>query len=87
MAKSVEKDSTGLLYELQALDFSLVELTLYLDTHPDDAKAIKQHNELAEKRHEIRKQLEAQDGALSSYEANSDSSNWRWSLAPWPWQV
>jgi spore coat protein JB len=87
MRKSIEKDSTGLLHELQALDFALVELTLYLDTHPDDANAIKQHKQLAEQRHDIREKLEAEDGALSSYEANSDKSNWRWSLAPWPWQV
>jgi spore coat protein JB len=93
MSKSIEKDSTDILHELQALDFALVELTLYLDTHPDDANAIKQHKQLAEHRHDIRKKLEdedeekEEDGALSSYEANNETSNRRWTLAPWPWQT
>jgi spore coat protein JB len=36
-----------LLNELQALDYALVELTLYLNSHPYDENAIKQHNELS----------------------------------------
>jgi spore coat protein JB len=73
-----EAESTSLLNELQALDFALVELTLYLDTHPFDVNAIKQHNDLAEQRHVTRTKLEDQSGALK---------NERWNLAPWPWQI
>ena len=36
--------------ELQELDFVLVELTLYLDTHPDDVTAINQFNDFSYKR-------------------------------------
>ena len=30
--------------ELQTVDFVIVDLTLYLDTHPDDLDAIQQYN-------------------------------------------
>jgi spore coat protein JB len=81
-----EADSTQLLNELQALDYALVELTIYLDTHPYDENAIKQHNQLAERRHAARDMLENHTGEIKSPE-DSDSKGWRWSLAPWPWQV
>ena len=35
------------LEEIQAIDFALVELTLYLDTHPNDQQAMQQFNEYA----------------------------------------
>jgi spore coat protein JB len=76
---SSETESSSLLNELKALDFALVELTLYLDTHPFDINAIKQHNDLAEKRHEARTKLEDQP------ETGDGES--KWSLAPWPWQI
>lgn len=38
-----------LLENLQELDFVLVELTLYLDTHPDDTAAINQFNDFSYK--------------------------------------
>jgi spore coat protein JB len=79
--RSSEADSTQLLNELQALDFALVELTLYLDSHPFDETAIKQHNELAEKRHATRDVLE------NHTRETNDSNGCRWSLAPWPWNV
>lgn len=39
-----------LLEEIQAIDFVIVELNLYLDTHPHDYEAINQFNENAEKK-------------------------------------
>jgi spore coat protein JB len=75
---SSETESSSLLNELQALDFALVELTLYLNNNPFDVNAIKHHNDLAEQRHAARTKLEDQSGALK---------NERWNLAPWPWQI
>jgi spore coat protein JB len=84
--EAFEADSTPLLNELRALDYALVELTLYLNTHPYDENAIKQHNELAERRHIARDMLE-NDSEESSVSDTSDSNDWKWSLAPWPWQI
>lgn len=39
-----------MLEQLQALDFVLVELNLFLDTHPDDLKSIEQFNKLTQER-------------------------------------
>jgi spore coat protein JB len=82
---SSEADS-NLLNELQALDYALVELSLYLAENPYDENAIIQHNELAVKRHAAREMLENHNKENSPLEA-SDSNDCRWSLTPWPWQV
>jgi spore coat protein JB len=84
--RSYEAESTQLLNDLQALDFALVELTLYLDKHPYDEKAIKRHNVLAEQRHATRDKLENHPEDTRTPEAN-DSNGCRWSLSPWPWQI
>ena len=77
-----ESESTQLLNDLQALDSALVQITLYLDSHPYDESAIVRHNELAEQRHVTRDKLEE----TSTGEAN-ESKDCRWSLSPWPWHV
>ena len=47
-----------LLEELQAVDFVLVELNLYLDTHPQDLNALKQYNRFAQERKKIAGEFE-----------------------------
>ena len=37
------------LEEIQAVDFVIVDLTLYLHTHPDDLEAVKQYNTSVQK--------------------------------------
>lgn len=75
------------LRALQAIDFSLVELTLYLDTHPDDLEAIKQFNSTAQKSAELTTAFENQYGPLRQFGHSYSSHPWQWSKSPWPWQV
>ncbi|RYL94864.1 spore coat protein CotJB [Sporolactobacillus sp. THM7-4] len=75
------------LQALQAVDFTLVELTLYLDTHPDDLEALKQFNSAAKKSAELRAAFEARYGPLREFGHSYSSYPWQWSKAPWPWQV
>ncbi|MEY4480784.1 MAG: hypothetical protein RLZZ267_1462 [Bacillota bacterium] len=76
-----------LLLELQALDFVLIELTLYLDTHPDDQTAIEQFNRIAKERAQHAVAYESEFGPLLQYGLSYSRYPWDWSNAPWPWQV
>jgi spore coat protein JB len=87
MAKSSEVKSVRLLEQVQAIDFALVELNLYLEDHPDDIQAINKNNALIEQKQVVREKLEEQIGAISSYDLLSDPENCKWSLAPSPWQI
>jgi spore coat protein JB len=75
------------LGELQATDFALVELTLYLDTHQQDLSAIEQFNRLAEQRKELAGRYEAQYGPLLQFGLSYSRYPWDWADSPWPWQV
>lgn len=75
------------LEELQTIDFVIVELALYLDTHPHDMDAIRQYNECVKARKALVKQFEKQFGALTSFGYSYSRHPWDWKEAPWPWQV
>jgi spore coat protein JB len=85
MAKSSEVKSVRLLEQLQAIDFALVELNLYLEEHPDDIQTNIKNEALNEQKQIVRAKLEEQIGAISSYDVLSDPDNWKWSLAPSSW--
>jgi spore coat protein JB len=74
------------LYDLQAVDFVLIELTLYLDTHPDDLSALQQYNQFVQKRMHIAHQFEMEFGPLMAGHSFTRQP-WQWVEAPWPWQV
>lgn len=75
------------LEELQVMDFVIVELTLYLDTHPGDMDAIRQYNEYVKNRKTFVKQFEKEFGPLTSSGYSYSKYPWEWKEAPWPWQV
>lgn len=85
--KQLPNEYYELLEELQATDFVLLELTLYLDTHPNDIDAIKQFNEFAKLRKQLRKRYEKEYGPLLQYGLSYSSYPWNWNDTPWPWQV
>ena len=56
-----------LLRQLQEIDFVLVELNLYLDTHPGDLEALQQYNWYANERDKIALTYEEQYGPLRNF--------------------
>jgi spore coat protein JB len=75
-----------LLAQLSAADFYLIELNLYLNTHPTDAEAISLRNTMVKKAKELREEYERSYGMLL---ANMSASKvpWQWIENPWPWQT
>lgn len=68
---------------LQENDFCIQELTLYLDTHPRDEKALRMLNHHLAKRDELKMAVEKHYGPLTNYD--NDGSAWHWVRNPWPW--
>ncbi|MFY0546268.1 spore coat protein CotJB [Brevibacillus sp. H7] len=76
-----------MLEELQAIDFVLCELNLYLDTHPQDMDAVNQYNQGVQQRWAIAQQFEAMYGPLMNLGHSYSGFPWQWVDEPWPWQV
>lgn len=87
MNQPMDQQYYVLLEELQAIDFVLVELTLYLDTHPLDENALKQYNQFALKRRGVAAEFEQRYGPLLQYGHSFSQYPWQWDQPPWPWQV
>ncbi|QSO52405.1 spore coat protein CotJB [Alicyclobacillus curvatus] len=86
-APQVPKEYYRYLEELQAMDFVCVELSLYLDTHPDDQQAIGQFNQFQRRKQVLSQQFEAKFGPLKEFGNSPVGHRWTWANAPWPWQV
>ncbi|WP_010650128.1 spore coat protein CotJB [Oceanobacillus massiliensis] len=87
MNKEMPPEFYVLLEEIQANDFVVLELNLYLDTHPDDYEAIKQFNDLSKRSMELKIQFEQQFGPLMHFGKSFSGYPWNWNDTPWPWQV
>ncbi|RPK09584.1 spore coat protein CotJB [Priestia endophytica] len=75
------------LKEIQAIDFVLVELTLYLDTHPSDQQALLQFNECAKYAKKLKRSFETKFGPIQQYGNSYTDAKWSWGTMPWPWQI
>ncbi len=78
-------DRDAILRELTALDFMLVDLQLFLDTHPDDTEALNRYNAILAQANTLREQYESICGPLYSFRSFNRCS-WEWFRDPWPWQ-
>lgn len=75
------------LLNLQALEFTLVDLNLYLDTHPWDQRALADYNTTALQYQACRQQYERAYGPLANYGYSLSQAPWRWAVDPWPWEI
>ncbi len=78
-------DRDAILRELTALDFMLVDLGLFLDTHPEENEAVERYNEILARANVLREQYESICGPLYSFRS-FNRGHWDWFRDPWPWQ-
>ena len=68
---------------IKAYQFAVTDIALYLDTHPDDEKALCLHREYTRKLKDLRDKYQKVYGPLTiEYPCNK----WRWLEEPWPWE-
>lgn len=72
------------LTQLQALQFVLQELALYLDTHQDDTEAFSLFRQYSAMLETARAAYSAENAPLTRLET-AEKSGWQWASAPWPW--
>ena len=80
-------EQNKLLHEINILSFTVVELTLFLDTHPTNKKAMELLCEYRKIREELVKVYENRFGpyVVISDDVKPDGC-WEWLKGPWPWE-
>lgn len=87
MMRNNNMSRTALLHEISKIDFAVVEMTLYLDTHPHEREAIAYLNHYVKLKNQLEKEYSYKYEPLSvSYANESDDNKWLWALAPMPWE-
>ncbi|MDQ0337782.1 spore coat protein JB [Caldalkalibacillus uzonensis] len=76
-----------LISDLQAVEFALVEVQLYLDTHPDDPRAVQDYNYLSQQLHCLKQEYERHYGPLMHFGFSMTSLPHAWVETPWPWEI
>ncbi len=72
---------------IDALDFAIYEMILFLDTHPIDRKALAMFNEYKERRAFAIKEYEAAFGQYATRASDiNPNGRWEWINGPWPWE-
>lgn len=74
-----------LLHDIGIVSFVLVELGLYLDTHPEDSSAVEYYNHYNRIRQQMRKDFSQKYYPLTMDLAEC-SKEWKWGMAPLPWE-
>lgn len=69
--------------QIKSLDFAIIELGLYLDTHPDDQRALCMHREYCKQAKDLKDKYQKMYGPLTIF---CPCNKWRWLEQPWPWE-
>lgn len=72
-----------MMKQIKCLSFAVVDIAQYLDTHPDDRKAICLHKEYCNQLEDLKDKYQRVFGPLSIY---YPCNKWRWLEEPWPWE-
>ncbi len=74
-----------LLRDIGIVDFVMVELTLYLDTHPHDATAMEYFQHYRKVKNQLEHEFAEKYYPLNLRTAQC-SKDWDWGMAPAPWE-
>ncbi len=74
-----------LMRKIREYDFAIFETVLFLDTHPNNLKALKYYSKLQNEREKLIAEHEANIGPITMH-GNKNENRWDWVSGPWPWE-
>ena len=81
---SNEKDA--LMYQLMQYKFALIDLNLYLDTHPDDNNVLNLYQQYLTIEKQMCNKYESMYGPITLDSVYLGNNSWNWDNNPWPWE-
>lgn len=74
-----------LMKKIQMHDFAVVEAAQFLDTHPNDQKALNYYRQNRDMKQKAVEAYQEKYGPLTLNGVWSDN-RWTWAETPWPWE-
>ena len=85
MAEKAMSNRQALMRQIQIYEFALVELNLFLDSHPDNQNALAYLKKIKPMHDEAVKEYTQNYGPLMAASGNYDNY-FTWIEEPWPWE-
>ncbi|MCL6591037.1 MAG: spore coat protein CotJB [Firmicutes bacterium] len=82
----MQREQLEMLKNLQAVEFTALDLNLYLNTHPGDQRALSDFSASIREAEVLKKTYTSRYGPLMA-EDSANQTQWRWALEPWPWDL
>ncbi len=79
------KNKQELFAWINKVSFMACDMALYLDTHPDDQKALEFFQKYSQMRRQALATYASQYGPLNMDVIDNDD-HWYWATQPWPWE-
>ncbi|QNU65786.1 spore coat protein CotJB [Ruminiclostridium herbifermentans] len=76
-----------LMWKMQAYDFAMDEVALFLDTHPNDKIALSYFKQYRDLKNQAEREFSKKYGPVTIDNYDFDLSSWKWIDSPWPWEI
>lgn len=87
MTPQSKSEQNRLFHDIGVIDFVIVEMNEYLDTHPTDKEAIEYLGHYVRMKNQAMREYAAKYGPLRISDADScNEAEWKWATQPWPWE-
>jgi spore coat protein JB len=81
------RNKRHMLNEIRATEFACLELRLFLDTHPDDARAMEDYDICACRLRQLMDDYSCKYGPLLGNGLQPAGECRTWVKSPWPWEM
>lgn len=78
-------EQSRMLKDISIIGFTIVDLLLYLDTHPFDKQAMEYFNHYARIQDQLVRDFSARFYPLRA-SLSTDTKEWSWATSPMPWE-
>ena len=76
------------LLRIMELEFAAIDLNLFLDTNPNDTRALADFDAVSQELMRAKAEFEVKYGPLMNFGFGLNQANtWRWIEEPWPWEI
>lgn len=88
MSRRMSREQYAALKKLMELHFVVIELELFLDTHPNDVEALRLYNDTAMRYQNMLCEYQRKYGMIMAHSVDyTDPRMWDWVEGPWPWEI
>ena len=80
-------EQSRLYHDIGVIDFVIVEMNEYLDTHPTDKEAIEYLGHYVRMKNQAMREYAMKYGPLRITDVDGcNETEWKWATQPWPWE-